>query len=253
MKSLNVTFDELKNVVRDNEKQRFTLLRDPTTISSSTRLDQDGNDDDVDGPRYYIVRAAQGHSIVIDHSLLLTELTLKTAPTMAVHGTFRKTWPRIVASGGLKPMGRTLIHFSPVSSTDPPPILTDIKDQDQPVEGMHPPNKLKPGDPTTNDDNDDDNNHDESSLGQKRKAEERNKIVFGMRASATVYIYVDLHRSLQSEDEGGAGIKWWRSDNGVLLTEGYADTGIFPRHLFVRVVDIATGTELWKDGRAIGV
>lgn len=40
-------------------------------------------------------------------------------------------------------------------------------------------------------------------------------VISGMRASATVLIWVDLKRSL----EAGA-LKWWRSANGVVLTEG---------------------------------
>ena len=140
-------------------------------------------------------------------------------------------------------------------------MLPEIRDQDQSVEAMHPPSRSKAGDPTPNDDDDDDDDDDDhhdnrSSLGQKRRLEGRDQIVSGMRASATVHIYVDVHRSLQAEDGGGgggSGIQWWRSDNGVLLTEGHADTGIFPRDLFIRVVDVATGTELWKDGKAVDV
>ena len=42
-------------------------------------------------------------------------------------------------------------------------------------------------------------------------------VISGMRATATVLIWVDLKRSL----EAGA-LKWWRSANGVVLTEGDA-------------------------------
>lgn len=42
-------------------------------------------------------------------------------------------------------------------------------------------------------------------------------IISGMRATATVLIWVDLKRSLES-----GALKWWRSANGVVLTEGDA-------------------------------
>lgn len=40
------------------------------------------------------------------------------------------------------------------------------------------------------------------------------RIISGMRNDATVLVWVDVRGSLE------AGLKWWRSANGVLLTEG---------------------------------
>ena len=46
-----------------------------------------------------------------------------------------------------------------------------------------------------------------------------NKVRSGMRSDAQILIYIDIRRSLE------AGMKWWRSENGVLLTEGIAVDG----------------------------
>ena len=40
------------------------------------------------------------------------------------------------------------------------------------------------------------------------------KVMSGMRAGATVMIWVDVRKSLEG------GVKWWRSENNVLLTDG---------------------------------
>ena len=39
-------------------------------------------------------------------------------------------------------------------------------------------------------------------------------VLSGMRASASIVIWVDVKRSLKG------GVKWWRAKNGVYLTEG---------------------------------
>ena len=45
------------------------------------------------------------------------------------------------------------------------------------------------------------------------KAEE--KVISGMRRDANVLVWVDVRRSLSD-----GGLQWWRSANGVILTEG---------------------------------
>lgn len=43
------------------------------------------------------------------------------------------------------------------------------------------------------------------------------KVISGMRSTSTVLIWVDVKRSL------AGGVKWWRSENGVVLTEGVGE------------------------------
>ncbi|KAJ6446406.1 Major facilitator superfamily domain, general substrate transporter [Purpureocillium lavendulum] len=67
-------------------------------------------------------------------------------------------------------------------------------------------------------------------------------VVSGMRGDAELLIELDVAASLR------AGVKWWRSDNGVLLTEG-DDDGVLSTRFFKRVtgrkVDVGV---LWEDG-----
>ena len=62
-----------------------------------------------------------------------------------------------------------------------------------------------------------------------------------MRTSSRILIYVDVAKALE------AGIKFWLSDNGVVLTEGNED-GRLPVEFFEKVVDSIKGTEIlgWK-------
>lgn len=63
----------------------------------------------------------------------------------------------------------------------------------------------------------------------------------GMRTSSQVLIYIDVPKALE------AGIKFWLSDNGVVLTEGDVQ-GLLSKKFFSKVVDVKDG-ELkgWED------
>ena len=69
--------------------------------------------------------------------------------------------------------------------------------------------------------------------------EETTKVISGMRANATVLIWVSVARSIEH-----GGLKWWRSDNGVVLTEGDAH-GNVSMDWFERVEAKGTGEKLW--------
>ncbi|OHE92015.1 Tpt1/KptA family RNA 2'-phosphotransferase [Colletotrichum orchidophilum] len=76
-------------------------------------------------------------------------------------------------------------------------------------------------------------------------------VVSGMRKDAEVLVYVDVGRALREEEEGG--LKWWISENGVVLTEGDGD-GVVPCRLFKEVVAREEGSGvgvLWKDGEKV--
>lgn len=51
----------------------------------------------------------------------------------------------------------------------------------------------------------------------KPKPEAADKVISGMRNTSTVVIWVDVKGSLE------AGMKWWRSENEVILTEGMGE------------------------------
>lgn len=58
-------------------------------------------------------------------------------------------------------------------------------------------------------------------IGEEKEAcksthlrDDKDRLLSGMRQAATTMIWVDVRKSLDG------GVKWWRSQNGVLLTEG---------------------------------
>lgn len=79
---LDVTDADIRRVIDENAKKRFTLA--------------DGR-----------IRAAQGHSVSVD-----LDLKPQAAPVLLYHGTTAKAWEAI-REDGLKPMSRTHVHLSP--------------------------------------------------------------------------------------------------------------------------------------------
>lgn len=65
-------------------------------------------------------------------------------------------------------------------------------------------------------------------------------VVSGMRAKADVFIYVDIEKALK------AGIPFWLSENGVILSEGNSD-GKIPIELFEKVQQRDKSTKLLVD------
>ncbi|KAK3985937.1 KptA family-domain-containing protein [Cladorrhinum sp. PSN332] len=176
-----VTFSEVLQAVRDSDKQRFALKPNPDTNPDL--------DETLEDASKWLIRANQGHSIKLDSDGLLKPIALPNSegkipdgsvpvPEMVVHGTYFAFWPKIVESGGLKPMGRNHVHFS---------------------------------------------------IGLP---EDKEGVISGMRKDAEVLVYVDVEKSLK---EGDGGMKWWMSENGVVLTEGDKD-GLVPTGLFKEVV-----------------
>ncbi|KAK5196788.1 tRNA 2'-phosphotransferase, partial [Cryomyces antarcticus] len=257
LKSLKVTFPELRQIVKENNKQRFSMI--PVSGLSSTRnpsealaaaasqADQaaakastpapspDPPTEPAKGtnpeqehpsstpptpiaeeaqpstdPHDYLIRANQGHSLPLDAASLLTPITPSTLSVArdagtdicAIHGTTHAAWVEILASGGLRPMGRNQMHFA----AGLPKGFVQHRDSTSDSAPPH-----------------------------------QDPVISGMRASSTVLIHVDLPAALD------AGIRFWRSDNGVLLSSGVEEAdadveagmpaGVVPLRFFKRVED----------------
>jgi 2'-phosphotransferase len=63
-------------------------------------------------------------------------------------------------------------------------------------------------------------------------------VISGMRYNCTVLIYIDLERALKD------GILFFKSENGVVLTEGLNGEGYLPKEYFSKVVT-TKGEVLW--------
>jgi 2'-phosphotransferase len=229
--------------VQSNEKQRFSLIPDPEKTQATTEpVDPSDpvNSEDVsdalskklnfkDGvdphdPSNYLIRANQGHSIKIDSEELLVPITEENMPPIVVHGTIRAAWPRILSSGGLKKMSRNHIHFAPglpkgwVTSEEVAAGGSVGESGEQSKDAKIP--------------------------------EGKSEVISGMRNSSEVLIYVDLPKAL------AGGIKFWLSENGVILTEG-DDKGILATGYFKYVEEANKGNSsrkakvLFKDGAVV--
>lgn len=119
----------------------------------------------------------------VDAASFLEPLSLadeSKLPDTVVHGTFHQVWPAILQSGGLRCMGRNHVHFATGPSLE---SVLASQQQDQ-----FPQSRPGRGD--------------------------EGQVISGMRTDAQVLIYIDLRKAL------AAGCPFWRSENGVILSEG---------------------------------
>jgi 2'-phosphotransferase len=65
-----------------------------------------------------------------------------------------------------------------------------------------------------------------------------NGVISGMRHSCTVLIYLDLEKALKD------GMTFFKSENGVVLTEGVNGEGYIPKDYFTKVTT-TKGDILW--------
>ncbi|KKA30205.1 hypothetical protein TD95_001897 [Thielaviopsis punctulata] len=103
LKSEKTTVQDVKDCTRDNAKQRFTMKPNPATNPHAAA-------DNSSDATHWLIRANQGHSIALESSALLTEITPATLPPRVLHGTYFAFWRAIVAAGGLKRMTRNHVH-----------------------------------------------------------------------------------------------------------------------------------------------
>jgi 2'-phosphotransferase len=217
LKSLKITFEELREVVLKNDKQRFSMILASTqdqaeaangTAPAQNELESEAQNSmqDSDDPADYLIRANQGHSIKVDTEGLLTPITQEAGniPDTVVHGTDERAWNLIIKGGGLRRMTRNHIHFA---------------------SGL--PAGFKPLEAT-------------AGTAEEKEAA---PVISGMRMSSTVLIYADIVAAL------AAGIKFYVSENGVILSEGN-EQGVFPYEFFSRVENRKKdGGVLMTDGK----
>lgn len=222
IKSLKVTFPEVRSIVAENDKQRFSLIHksaspstkpDPTLDHSTTSHLADLTQEDASStnPADFLIRANQGHSLAVEADHLLTPVTEENIPAMVVHGTTHSAWLQIVESGGLKKMGRTHVHFA---SGLPAGFRSMVE--------------------TTQSQNEED-----ASGGTEKVPP---PVISGMRNSSSVLVFVDIKKAIDG------GLKFWLSENGVILSEGDGE-GLIDLRYFSQAEDRTGGVGvLVRDG-----
>ncbi|KAK6585617.1 hypothetical protein PZA11_002344 [Diplocarpon coronariae] len=121
LKSIQITFEDIKTAVSDNAKQRFSMKPNPSLKTLPNLTSEDPSD--------WVIRANQGHSIGIDSASLLVPITLEAGnvPDIVVHGTYFAFYQSIVESGGLKKMSRDHIHFSTGLPEDKQGVISGMR------------------------------------------------------------------------------------------------------------------------------
>ena len=197
-----------------NDKQRYSLIHLPS-LPADPIYDHSSFTFDLDDPSLYLIRANQGHSIAIESENLLQEIKSSDPdfPEEVVHGTFPAAWDLILKSGGLKKMERTHVHFAHAVPDVPAVLGSNGKD----AAGS------------------------ESERVKEEGGKEDKKVISGMRKGASVLIWVDVRRSSEM-----GGLKWWKSANGVILTEGDRE-GKVDLEWVKRVVRRRTGEVIWEN------
>lgn len=269
LKSLKVTLAEIKEAVGSSDKQRFALLHIPSAKASASvaqkksvpavlaagaaqdqpptaileaavpstsegqrTATQQALSVKDNNPSNFFIRATQGHSMKnVDAASFLEPLSLSDEsklPATVVHGTFHSTWPAILRSGGLRCMGRNHVHFATGPSLES--VLPTHKD----------------GTPHAN-----------TALGDHNAAATQNdgRVISGMRKDAQVLIYLDIRKAL------AVGCPFWRSENGVILSEGIpvskgADDGEVQKLVSVDFFDVVVERKvglgkLWEHGQEL--
>ena len=170
-------------------------------------------------PSNFYIRASQGHSMKgVEAENLLNPISLDdeaSVPETVVHGTFYGAWESILRDGGLRGMGRNHVHFS----SGPPlqEVLKSLEDAGGGIGG--------------------------NGKGRLSKLMDESRVISGMRRDAQILIYIDVKKALREEE----GMKWWRSDNGVILTEGIE--GLVGMGYWTKAIEVKEGYGvLWERG-----
>ncbi|KAL1995639.1 hypothetical protein VTN49DRAFT_1826 [Thermomyces lanuginosus] len=259
LRSLNVSLKEVLDIVANSDKQRYSLLYAPPSDQETARPLEPPGDGTVaaqtaasaekqksatahalsvrdDNPAHFLIRATQGHSIKsIDTTLFLERLTLNdgvsTDPAPAKpDSTGGTNLPNTVVHGtyhGAWPLILESGGLRPMSRTHVH-FATG-----PPLEEVMPRGRGEAPAPVPN----------------------NPPVISGMRSDAEILIYIDLRKALR------AGCPFYRSENNVILSEGFVPPGkeasdeaskVVPLEFFDIVVERKAGLGvLWENGRVV--
>ena len=263
-----VGFAEVIEVVQENEKKRFAMkfvgaegASKDNAVESDTKQPEPESEAQVETEtqraitqfqamppqdvdyKLFFIRATQGHSMkTIESENLLTPIRLDdlaSIPEAVVHGTFYGAWEQILHSGGLKSMTRNHVHFASGPSLQevlPASVVSSLTGGTTNASQNHEANTA---------DNGKEKAQPPKHLGDLLG---KNKVISGMRSDAQILIYIDIRRALAEEKD----MKWWRSENGVILTDGAAtadtEEKLVPTKYFLAAVEVKEDVGLLYQG-----
>ncbi|KAJ5888233.1 hypothetical protein N7495_008274 [Penicillium taxi] len=234
LRSIKCTFDEIKHAVALSDKKRFGLLYistvdesmpvEPTPTDYQGSVTQHALSVQDAEPSHFLIRATQGHSIkTVEAASLLEPLSLNDESKL----------PDTVVHGTfhgawesiLKSGGLKSMSRNHVHFATGPSLEAALAAQQ------------------------------EQHSNTKSVADKT--VISGMRWDAQVLIYIDIRKAL------AAGCPFWRSENGVILSEGLsvldacedkdeAPQKIVPVDFFDVVVERKSGLgKIWEHGKVL--
>jgi len=158
---------------------------------------------------------------------------------MVVHGTRHDAWPLILESGGLKRMRRNHVHFA----TGVPEQLQTLF-REKAATSFTPQSEAETRLADNTDGEVADGNEGNVAALPTDERIPTPTVLSGMRNSSTLLIYINLRAALT------AGLKFYKSENGVVLSEGDAENGVVGIEFFERVEEKG-GRVLVQDGKVV--
>lgn len=279
-KELNVTFEEVLEEVRNNDKQRFALLhRPPEAISSKQRAvgaeDKDmqaaAGSLDLGPPKIGQTTPSQTHSEEEAAAVASSRSASASATAQALESALSTQNPdpshyliRATQGHSIKTVSAAA-YLTPINLDDPSSIPETVVhgtfyaawDAIIRTGGLKPMSRVHVHFATgPNLSSVLDSTH--AADGETRKNAgvlgEEKAVISGMRSDAQILIYINIHKALEM------GIPFWMSENGVVLSEGVESVGkaktkkmnVVPMECWDVVVEIKEGLgAIWRDGKVV--
>jgi 2'-phosphotransferase len=208
---------ELAEIVASNDKKRFSIIPASQDGAEATAEAADADAavlsiTAASKPADYLIRANQGHSIKVETDGLAVELSLDDPDSLP----------------------KTVVHGTNRSAW--PAILSTGGLKPMGRNHVHFATGLPAGFKTF-----------PKTVAGAVEAEHTadEPVISGMRNISSVLVYIDLEKAMRS------GLKFWKSENGVILTDG-GEKGVVPLEFFKRVEERGTqGGILAQDGVVI--
>ncbi|KAI2637363.1 RNA 2'-phosphotransferase, Tpt1 [Xylaria nigripes] len=202
-----------------NLKPTLAEIRDEVATNAKQRFSMKPkpnsattSDDDDDDAAHWLIRANQGHSIAVASEGLHTPITLEAGNI-----------PDVVVHGTYFAFWPAIVAAGGLKKMGRTHVHFGTGLPDGQTGQVH------------------DVEEEETATAESRP------VISGMRADAEVLVFVDVEKALREDD----GIKWWVSENRVVLTEGNAQ-GLVPSKYFKEVRGRRQGVGLlWKDGEKV--
>ena len=273
-KELQVSFEEVLDEVRSNDKQRFALLYLPPEARPSTQQAGRSGDEVVDATGMGSLEPApEDGPAQIQSEAAATATATSRALSSALslpnpdpsHFLIRATQGHSIKTVS------TSAYLSPITLDNPSSIPDTVVHGTfyaawqsilrtgglKPMSRVHVHFATGPTLRTVLGKGVEESRDDADAAGSAVLEEDKKAVVSGMRSDAQILIYINLRKALEM------GIPFWKSENEVVLSEGSVTEGdagrdqesktkLVPMHCWDVVVEVKEGLGvLWRDGVVI--